>query len=68
MSIYGGLGTIGEAGPLSIVTVNRGKADGIEVGHVLAVYNRGATVRDRTVSKRSKDALIQLPEERAGLA
>ncbi|HEX2567374.1 MAG TPA: LysM domain-containing protein [Burkholderiales bacterium] len=67
MSIYGGLAGIGEAGPQSIVTLNRGKADGIEVGHVLAVYARGGTVRDRTQPTTAKSALIQLPEERAGL-
>jgi nucleoid-associated protein YgaU len=66
MSIYGGLAGIGEAGPQSIVTINRGKADGIEVGHVLAVYARGGTVRDRS-QPGTKSALIQLPEERAGL-
>ena len=66
MSIYGGLAGIGEAGPQSIVTINRGKADGIEVGHVLAVYARGGTVRDRS-QPGTKGAVIQLPEERAGL-
>ena len=66
MSIYGGLGTLGEAGPQSIVTINRGKADGIEIGHVLAV-SHGGTARDRSVPRDSRGALIQLPEERAGL-
>ncbi|HZQ72782.1 MAG TPA: LysM domain-containing protein [Burkholderiales bacterium] len=67
MSIYGGLAGIGEAGPQSIITINRGKADGIEVGHVLAVYARGATVHDRGQPSTAKSAVIQLPEERAGL-
>jgi len=69
MSIYGGLGgKVGEAGPMSIITINRGRADGLEVGHVLALYTLGGKVRN--VSKRSgaDDAMIQLPDERAGLS
>lgn len=67
MSIYGGLGTLAEAGPQQIIIINRGKADGIEIGHVLAVNSRGATVRDRSRAGNSK-SVVQLPEERAGLA
>ena len=69
MSIYGGLGgRVGEAGPQSVITINRGRADGIEVGHVLALYSLGGAVRDVTKEKRAEDAMIQLPDERAGLA
>jgi nucleoid-associated protein YgaU len=69
MSIYGGLGgKVGEAGPQSIITINRGRADGIEIGHVLALYSLGGTVRDVTKQKGMDDAMIQLPDERAGLA
>lgn len=64
MSIYGSPGKVGEAGPQSIITINRGRADGIEIGHVLALYNLGGNVRD--VSR--PDERIQLPDERAGLA
>ena len=68
MSIYGGLGKVGEAGPQQIITVNRGRADGLEVGHVLALYTLGGTVRDTSKPRNAPDALIKLPEERAGLA
>jgi len=68
MSIYGGLGTLGEAGPQQIITINRGTADGIEIGHVLAVNSQGATVRDRSQPSGTKAAFVQLPEERSGLA
>jgi hypothetical protein len=68
MSIYGGLGEVGEAGPHSIITINRGRADGLEMGHVLALYARGGTVRDTSRRKNAPDALIHLPDERAGLA
>ena len=67
MSIYGA-GRVGEAGPQAIVTVNRGRADGVEVGHVLALYNRGGTVTDVSKPTGAQDAKIQLPDERAGLA
>lgn len=69
MSIYGGLGgKVGEAGPQSVITINRGRADGIEVGHVLAVYSLGGSVRDVYKDKDATDATIRLPDERAGLA
>ena len=64
ISIYGSPGKVGEAGPQSIISVNRGARDGLEVGHVLALYTLGGTVRDTS----GKDATIKLPDERAGLA
>ena len=68
MSIYGGLGKVGEAGPQSIISINRGRADGLELGHVLALYALGGTVRDTSKPKDAPDAMIRLPDERAGLA
>ncbi|TAK88167.1 MAG: LysM domain-containing protein [Betaproteobacteria bacterium] len=68
MAIYGGLGKVGEAGPLQIISINRGRVDGIELGHVFALYNLGGTVRDTTKARNDPEALIPLPEERAGLA
>ena len=68
MKIYGSVGRVGEAGPLQIISINRGRADGVEVGHVLALYSLGGEVRDVTKSSRASDALIQLPDERAGLS
>jgi hypothetical protein len=68
IDIYGGVARVGEAGPQQIVSINRGKSDGIEVGHVLAVYNLGGTVRDQSKPRNAPDARIQLPDERAGLA
>jgi len=68
ISIYGGLGKVGEAGPHAIISINRGRADKIEVGHVLALYNLGGTVRDVTKAANAPDARIKLPDERAGLA
>ncbi len=67
MSIYGGLGKVGEAGPQQVVTINRGRADGIQVGHVLALYALGGSVRDITKSRGAADARIGLPDERSGV-
>jgi len=64
IKIYGSPGRVGEAGPLQIISINRGRADGIEVGHVLALYSLGGTVRDTARA----NARITLPDERAGLS
>jgi hypothetical protein len=41
MSVDGG---VSELGQFQIITINRGSRDGVEVGHVLASYHRGAVV------------------------
>ena len=41
MSVDGG---VSEFGQYQVITLNRGARDGIEVGHVLAAYRRGAEV------------------------
>jgi hypothetical protein len=67
-SIYEGYG---ETGGLSIVTVNRGARDGIEVGHVLAIFRSSTITNDRSVGPfymgERRQEPIQLPEERYGL-
>lgn len=68
MSIYGSVGRVGEAGPQSVITINRGRADGIEIGHVLALYRPGVDVsyvasRDNATTEQAK-----IPGERNGLA
>lgn len=56
---------VSQIGRHQVVTLNLGTQDAMEVGHVLAVYQKGEIVRD-TVSELSTDT-VQLPEERAGL-
>jgi hypothetical protein len=68
IGIYGGVAHVGEAGPQSIISISRGRNDGLEVGHVLALYNLGGMVRDTTKPRNAPDAMIRLPDERAGLA
>jgi len=67
MTIYDGVGKVGESGPNSIITINRGRADGIEIGHVMALYRYGATVTEPSKEKYQPGTKIQLPEERYGL-
>ena len=79
ISIYGG---VAEAGPNSVVTINRGEADGLEPGHVLAIYRYGKVITDpeykstdepKVVEEKpkQKEALepgqVKLPDERVGL-
>lgn len=66
MSIYGGVQRVGETGTGSIITINRGKSDGIDIGTVLAVYSHGETVTDTTKPKDAPDAVIHLPDEPNG--
>src|SRR6267378_1730659 len=52
----------------SIISINRGRRDGLEVGHVLAVY-RNVVIYDQKdyLKSRDRSPAIQLPPERYGL-
>ncbi|MBI2308328.1 MAG: LysM peptidoglycan-binding domain-containing protein [Rhodocyclales bacterium] len=61
-SVYGGVGT---AGRNSVITLNRGSRDGLEVGHVLALHrNRADTFRDDMTERTTT---VELPQQRYGL-
>jgi hypothetical protein len=72
MSLYGGRAQLAEAALGAIIAINRGKAQGIEPGNVLALYRLGTTVGEREgarygwVGKEGSD--LKLPNERYGLA
>lgn len=68
MSIYGGLGKVGEAGPQAIITLNRGRSDGVEVGHVFALYRPGPVIADASRATGGTPTTFKLPDERYGLA
>ncbi|MCB1947762.1 MAG: LysM peptidoglycan-binding domain-containing protein [Burkholderiales bacterium] len=57
ISVYGGVTEISRG---SIVTLNKGMLDGMEMGHVLAVYRRSQT-------RLPDGKMVELPEERTGL-
>jgi hypothetical protein len=58
ISVYGGVSL---AGQNTIITLNKGLRDGLESGHVLALYHKGEVVKNE-----SED--LSLPDERYGLA
>jgi hypothetical protein len=62
MAIYGGME---EGGATSVVSLTRGKKDGLEVGHVLALLRNRVSVNIDDTGVRSE---TPVPEERYGLA
>lgn len=63
VSIYGNSAVV-NATQNQVVVINRGKRDGMESGHVLAILKDGQQLNDRTDPGRP---LIKLPNERNGL-
>lgn len=62
LAIYAG---VNFGGPQSVITLSRGKADGLEPGHVLAVDLAGTAVDNRYQGEKTT---YQLPDARNGLA
>ena len=60
ISIYGG---VQQAGQNAVVTLNKGSRDGVENGHVLALYQRGDEVPSGSIFR----ADTRLPDMRYGL-
>ncbi len=56
-------GGISQIGAWDIVVLNRGEREGLEIGHVLAVYQAGQIVHDEIRGDN-----VALPDVRAGLA
>ena len=57
-----------EGGQYSIISINRGLRDGVEQGHMLALYRANElTSATRTAAKDSTSPVLALPEERYGL-
>ena len=55
------MGSIGTAAKNGVVTVDRGTADGIEIGQVFSIYQDGETVRD----PKTKET-VKLPGQYVG--
>jgi hypothetical protein len=61
LSAYGGLS---DSGRYQTVVINRGSREGLEPGHVLAVFREGQAV---TLSRDEKDRMIWVNEKSAGV-
>ncbi|MDO8463630.1 MAG: LysM peptidoglycan-binding domain-containing protein [Gallionella sp.] len=57
ISVYGG---VSQAGQNAVITLNKGARDGLEIGHVLALYHDGEVVKNKGIEDK-------LPDERYGL-
>jgi hypothetical protein len=68
ISLYGRDSRLGEYGNQSVVAINLGRSQGMEVGHVVALLRPGATVADKTLAKGASAAPLTLPSERYGSA
>ncbi len=53
---------VSNIGQYNVVTINRGRREGMQPGHVLAVYKQGEQARDPVTNE-----ILQLPSERAGI-
>jgi len=65
ISLYGGGTKLGEAGGKTVISINRGKAHGLESGHVVALYRPGGLVAE---SNSRGGPPLTLPNDRYGLA
>ena len=63
VSIYGN-NVVANASQSQVVVINRGRRDGLESGHVMAILKNGQRLTDKTDPARP---LIKLPNERNGL-
>ncbi|HEY7883887.1 MAG TPA: LysM domain-containing protein [Cellvibrionaceae bacterium] len=59
LAVDGGVNNIGK---LDVVVIKHGEREGLQVGNILAVYQRGEQVNDPIAGKT-----VQLPDERVGL-
>jgi len=62
ISVLDGVAQIGQ---YQIVVINRGAAEGMEAGHIMKIFQAGATIRDTVSGKRGD--MVKLPDEEAGL-
>lgn len=59
ISVEGG---VSQVGSMDVVVINKGDRDGLQVGHVLAIYKVGEVVRDPVTGES-----VKVPDTRSGL-
>jgi hypothetical protein len=64
ISIYGG---VSQGGQNTVITLNKGLRDGLENGHVLALYHKGQQLTEPGKSMFAKNIHYDLPDVRYGL-
>lgn len=78
ISVFDGVSQVGQ---YQIIVLNRGTREGLEVGHVVSIYQAGDTVKDTVLAgvfeedyfntktkSEDRDATVTLPDEKAGVA
>lgn len=55
-------GGVSQIGPMNVVLIDKGQRDGVEVGNVLAIFQKGERVKDPVTGE-----VVSLINERAGL-
>jgi hypothetical protein len=68
VALYGDGTKLGEAGNQTVISINRGRSQGVEVGHVLALYRPGPLVAEAPRRGERAGPPLRLPDDRYGLA
>lgn len=55
-------GGVSQIGSMDVVVINKGTREGLDVGHVMAIYRVGEKVRDTVTGE-----IVKVPDSRAGL-
>lgn len=55
------LSGVRDAGQFNVVAINRGEREGLEAGHVFAIFRRGELIKDPVTNE-----MVSLPQERSG--
>jgi hypothetical protein len=55
-------GGVSQVGSMDVVVINKGTREGLDVGHVMAIYRVGEKVRDTITGE-----IVKVPDSRAGL-
>jgi hypothetical protein len=62
ISVLGGVSQIGQ---FNVVALDLGERDGMEVGHVMRIFQQGKTIKDPVSNRYGNE--VRLPDEEAGM-